>query len=230
MTLRLILGDQLNSNHSWFKKKDNNVIYFMAEMKQETNYVKHHIQKIVGFFSAMRSFAESLQNSGHQIEYWKLDSQQNTHNLSENIKKLIATYNIKRFEYQLPDEYRLDQQLKKICSDIDTPSKSFDTEHFYTNRIELSEFFAGKKQIVMEYFYRNMRKKHDILMISEKHPIGGQWNFDKSNRNKWKGEPKIPEILEFNKEVSEVVEMIQNSNISFFGSIKKDAFPWPTTR
>jgi deoxyribodipyrimidine photolyase-related protein len=60
-TLRLLLGDQLNSQHSWFDEVNPDVIYVMAEMRQETDYVKHHVQKVVGFFAAMRGFAESLQ-------------------------------------------------------------------------------------------------------------------------------------------------------------------------
>ncbi len=66
-TLRLILGDQLNSNHSWFKQVDDDVVYVLFEMRQETDYVKHHIQKIVGFFSAMRAFAQSLEAQGHPL-------------------------------------------------------------------------------------------------------------------------------------------------------------------
>ena len=54
--LRLILGDQLNINHSWFENLDDECIYLMMEIKDETNYVLHHIQKIVAIFSAMRSF------------------------------------------------------------------------------------------------------------------------------------------------------------------------------
>jgi deoxyribodipyrimidine photolyase-related protein len=52
-TLRLILGDQLNSNHSWYQTKDNSVTYVLMEIRSETDYATHHIQKIAGFFSAM---------------------------------------------------------------------------------------------------------------------------------------------------------------------------------
>ena len=68
-TLRLILGDQLNHNHSWFNQTDENVIYLMAEMRQETDYVKHHIQKVVGFFLSMRNFASYLKSKNHQVVY-----------------------------------------------------------------------------------------------------------------------------------------------------------------
>ena len=67
MEVRLILGDQLNSEHSWFEQVNSDVIYVMFEMRQETNYVKHHIQKVVAFFGAMRNFAKSKENEGHQF-------------------------------------------------------------------------------------------------------------------------------------------------------------------
>ena len=38
-TLRLILGDQLDVEHSWFKHKDQTVTYLVAELHQETRYV-----------------------------------------------------------------------------------------------------------------------------------------------------------------------------------------------
>ena len=66
MKLRLILGDQLNLDHSWYKVKDQNTIYVIYELRQETDYILHHIQKIVAFFSAMRAFAKALKSLGHQ--------------------------------------------------------------------------------------------------------------------------------------------------------------------
>ena len=74
MTLRLVLGDQLNLKHSWFDKKDEFTLYVLYELHQETNYVVHHIQKIVAFFSAMRAFASGLQNRGHQVLYFDINS------------------------------------------------------------------------------------------------------------------------------------------------------------
>ena len=73
MEVRLILGDQLNSEHSWFDQVNSHVIYVMFEMRQETNYVKHHIQKVVAFFGAMRNFAKSKENEGHQLLYYTLE-------------------------------------------------------------------------------------------------------------------------------------------------------------
>jgi len=150
--LRLILGDQLNINHSWFSKADTNVVFCLFEMRQETDYVKHHIQKVTGFFSAMRHFANVLKAQNHQVVYFKINAPENTQNLTDNISKLILEHSIHKFEYQEPDEYRLDQQLKNFCNDLDMESMVFSTEHFYTERGDLATFFKGKKQFLMEHF------------------------------------------------------------------------------
>ncbi|WP_300436798.1 cryptochrome/photolyase family protein [Christiangramia sp.] len=229
-SLRLILGDQLNHQHSWFKEDQDHTTYVMMEMRQETDYVVHHIQKIIGFFCAMRNFADYLQQRNHQVIYLNINDSQNTQKLDENIKKLIAENNFEKFEYQLPDEYRLDEQLKKIYKDLSIKTEVYDTEHFYTQRDELAKFYEGKKLLAMEYFYRNMRKKHGILMLNSKDPEGGKWNFDKSNRKKWKGEPEIPHERGFRKDVSNILKEIEKEGIKTLGSVQEKDFNWPTSR
>ncbi len=228
--LRLLLGDQLNYKHSWFKKTDNDTLYLMAEMRQETDYTTHHIQKIVGFFAAMREFYSHLKEKGHQVVYYEIDAKENKQDLVENIQQLINKYEIECFEYQLPDEYRLDQQLKNFCKQTKIKTKAVDTEHFYTSRKDLQKFYEGKKEMVMEYFYRDMRKKHGILMQNAKNPEGGKWNFDKSNRKKWKGQPEIPHEKGFRKDVSSILKQIEKQNIQSIGKIEAKNFNWPTSR
>ena len=228
-TLRLILGDQLNVNHSWYSSVSESNVYCMFEMRQETDYVKHHIQKVVGFFVAMRDFSKQLEALGHKVIYLNLDDITNLQNLKDNISEIINTQEIKAFEYQSPDEYRLDTQLKSICKSLSIPSKAYDTEHFYTTRNELSDFYEGKKQYVMERFYRYMRKKHHILMQGEL-PEGGEWNYDKSNRNKWKGSPEIPPFLDFKNPVEDVLHTINTSGIASIGRFESKTFSYPINR
>ena len=97
-TLRLILGDQLNIRHSWFKNTSNDVLYCLFEMRQETDYVKHHIQKVIGFFAAMRQFANDLTEQGHEVQYFKINDERNTQNLTENISNLIKEHKIESFQ------------------------------------------------------------------------------------------------------------------------------------
>ncbi|MFQ3335886.1 MAG: deoxyribodipyrimidine photolyase-related protein, partial [Candidatus Arcticimaribacter sp.] len=111
MIVRLILGDQLNEQHSWIETADYNVLFVMMEIKQETDYVTHHIQKVVAFFAAMRNFNKRLIDLGHRTHYIKLDDTNNKQSLTDNLKSIFKEYKATKFEYQFPDEYRLDQQL-----------------------------------------------------------------------------------------------------------------------
>jgi len=228
-TLRLLLGDQLNSKHSWFNEVNPDVTYIMAEMRQETDYVKHHIQKVVAFFLSMRNFSEELEHKGHQVVYYKISDANNPHNLEQLILDLVEKNTIEQFEYQFPDEYRLDEQLKYICEKLSIPTKAVESKHFYTSRNELADFFKGKKQLLMESFYRMMRKKHDVLMVGDQ-PLDGKWNFDHNNRNQYKNEVPIPFPLEFQKNVTELIAEIESQNIETFGSIDDENFNWPTSR
>ena len=111
-TLRLILGDQLNSNHSWFSSIDDSIVYIMMETQSETSYVKHHIQKITAFFSAMRNFSNECSNIGHNLHYITLDDSDNKQGISANCEHFITSHNILHFEYQQPDEWRLQEELR----------------------------------------------------------------------------------------------------------------------
>ena len=185
-TLRLILGDQLNHNHSWFQNPQKGVHYLMMEMRQETDYVTHHIQKVCAFFLAMRRFAGFLENQGFQVHYLKLDDPGNAQALEENLDHLLKNLNCRRFEWQLPDEWRLDQQLQEFFNSRDLAGGPVDSVHFLTTRDELEAFFAGKKQYLMENFYRSLRRRENILMEG-KDPVGGRWNYDAENRKAYDG-------------------------------------------
>ena len=230
MILRLLLGDQLNYEHSWYSNEQDDVCYFMAEMRQETDYTTHHIQKVVGFFQSMRNFASWLKNENLDVIYYELDQSNNKQDLVANLKNVIDEKKITKFEYQLPDEYRLDVQLRDFCAELSIETEVFDTEHFLTSRTEFSDFFLGKKQYTMEYFYRYMRKKYDILMLTSKDPEGGKWNFDQSNRKKWSGSPQIPNQKHFKIDVSDLVRLVSKSKVKTIGNIDPKEFNWPTSR
>ena len=228
-TVRLILGDQLNSNHSWFKDINENILYCIFEMRQETDYVIHHIQKVTGFFAAMKSFSKELNEKGHLVKYLSILDKENTHSLTENLNIVLEKFQAEKFEYLLPDEYRLDKQLKVFCKDLSINNEVYETEHFYTKREELATFFKGKKQFLMENFYRNMRKKHQILVINDQ-PEGGKWNFDKSNRKKWKENTLIPPFKSFDNNVENILAEINKAEKKTIGKINPKYFEYPINR
>ncbi len=228
-TLRLILGDQLNAQHSWFKAKDSSTLYVIAELHQEATYVKHHIQKISAFFAAMESFANALQHACHHVIHLTLDDTQKYTSLNDLLSALCEQYKVQSFEYQQADEYRLDMQLENM--ELPGMEKQrFDSEHFLLERGELSKYIKPGKHHRMESFYRKMRVRFDVLMEG-KVPEGGQWNFDKSNREKLKSGDiaSIPEPFLLDNDVEEILKRIKKHNIPTFGKAPKSLI-WPITR
>ncbi|MCB6184705.1 cryptochrome/photolyase family protein [Leeia sp. TBRC 13508] len=228
-TLRLILGDQLNIRHSWYKQLDPNVLYVMMEVRSETDYVRHHAQKVLGIFAAMRRFADALQSAGHQVLYLKICDQQNRQSLSENLKHIISDKQITRFERQQADEFRVEETLEQLASTLSIPVEIVDSEHFLCNREELKEKFAHKIPR-MEFFYREQRKHWQILLDAQQKPLGGKWNFDAENRKKWVGTPKAPDWPIQAQNLQALWDEICSAGVKTMGNPSANAFTWPTGR
>tara|TARA_B100000700_G_scaffold331174_1_gene462057 strand:+ start:2828 stop:4384 length:1557 start_codon:yes stop_codon:yes gene_type:complete len=227
--IRLVLGDQLNAKHSWWREKQDHVLYVMMEMRQETDYVKHHIQKITAFFLAMRNFAQALEHAGHRVHYIRLDDADNTQSLTNNLENLLQQHTKANLSCMLPDEYRVDHQLRSWAGKLDLDINWVDSEHFLTPRAILSEWFPGKDNFLMESFYRRVRKQFNIMMEGDK-PEGGQWNYDHQNRNKLpKNETVVAPYCPEN-DVTEIHQMLQDQDVQSFGEIDPKQFIWPTTR
>ncbi len=226
MILRLILGDQLNSSHSWFHEEDQSrYLYVLMEVQSETDYVMHHQQKVVAFFAAMRNFAEELQTKGCQVYYFKINDRHNQHSFEKNIALLQTQFEISAIQYQLPDEYRLYQEFKEFKSIFSVEVKAFESEHFYFSLQDIADLGKEKKYYLLENFYRHLRKKHQVLVINDK-PIGGKWNFDFENRNKWKNQVPIPAAVQFNNDVTDIVEGLNERGIVTFGkSVTTSNYP-----
>jgi deoxyribodipyrimidine photolyase-related protein len=196
------------------------------EILPETEYVTHHIQKVVGFFSAMRSFANYLSGKRHNVKYFKLDDPENQQSFEKNIVGLFKNRKFDKFEYMQPDEYRLDRLISKFIRKQKMAFEVFSTEHFLASRNEVEDLFKDRKQYLMETFYRHIRKKFDILM-EDGQPITGRWNYDAENRSALPKDIKLPKALSFNHDVSEIVKMLQKTRVKTIGRIDEKKFSWP---
>lgn len=232
--LRLILGDQLNGLHSWFAQPDDQVIYLIAELKQETNYVTHHIQKVCAFFAAMASFASEKRRDGHQVIYLTLDDTVAFESLGHLIVEYVHQLGVRQFEYQRPDEYRLSQELLALRF-AEVSINCVDTEHFFLPYADIFTQFSPNKHQTMEHFYRRMRKRFDFLMENGK-PVGGKWNYDANNRQKLKPDDlkRIPEPLLFSTNVDDIVERLNRHKVKTIGNMTRhgdqQCLIWPTNR
>ena len=236
-TLRLILGDQLNPLHSWFTSVDDNVVYVLMEPRQETDYVLHHAQKILAIFAGMRDFAAQLKASGHRVHYIAIDDAANLPTITDNLNALIVQYQATAFEYQAPDEWRLDVQMANFANGLEISSQVFDSEHFFTTRDEVAMLFGERKKWLMETFYRHMRVKHGVLIeegSKPPKPVGDQWNFDAENRKAWPGLPIAPvDIRLQNRQTydhSALWATIEKAGVKSFGEPNAAKFGWPLNR
>ena len=224
--LRLILGDQLNVNHAWFRQVDPTALYLIAELPQEVGYARHHVQKVCAFFAAMARFSDALLAAGHRVQYMDLDATRGYTDLPDLLTRVMAEHGITRFEYQLADEYRLLEQLRQYRPPGITVTEC-DSEHFLVPFSELPSYFTPGKATRLENFYRKLRKRFNILM-EEDEPAGGQWNFDADNRNRLKQAdlPLLPEPLTFDNDVHDILERLGRNQVRTIGQPREVlAFP-----
>ncbi|MGX9419109.1 cryptochrome/photolyase family protein [Vibrio sp. WJH972] len=224
--VRMVLGDQLSTSISSLQGIDvKNDTIFLCEVREETQYVKHHKKKIAFIFSAMRHFAQELKNAGFKVRYIKLDDPLNSQNFCQEIERCINECKPERIIVTHPNEHR-------VLKDIETWEKRFFVpvevradDRFLCSPKEFSEWAKSKSQLRMEYFYRMMRKKYNILMNDDK-PVGQQWNFDADNRKPPNVEINIPQTSTFKPDAitSDVLRLVAEHFGDHFGDLKPFQF------
>ena len=229
-TLRLVLGDQLNPGHSWFAQMDSQVVYVLMEVRQETDYVLHHAQKILAIFAAMRDFARQLRAAGHRVRYVALNDASNRQSIPDNLAALAAHYRAQAVQWQQPDEWRLDAQLRDWAATQPPACAAANSEHFLTARGDLAPLMHRRPQWLMEHFYRHMRRRHQVLLDAHGQPEGGQWNFDHDNRKPWPGTPPEPADWRPQHDHSALWAMIERAGVASFGAPQAAALRWPLNR
>ena len=194
--LRIILGDQLSkeiSSLSGINAEED--IVLICEVFAEATYVKHHKKKIVFLFSAMRHFAEELRvEKNYQVEYLKLNDPEPMQSFTQAVEKTLAKHKIDEIIVTSPGEYRVLTEINIWQELFDLPVDIREDARFLCNQVEFKNWSKDRKNLRMEYFYREMRKKYSILMDGDQ-PIGGKWNFDLENRKPPNPNFDIPETF-----------------------------------
>ncbi|MEO0681610.1 MAG: cryptochrome/photolyase family protein, partial [Pseudomonadota bacterium] len=178
----LVLGDQLSPDLAALARGDKaRDVVLMAEVAEEAAYVPHHRKKIAFLFSAMRHFAEALRADGWRVDYVTLDDPENAGSLEGEARRALARHDAAGLVVTEPGEWRLQTAMEGWEATLGVPVKILRDDRFLASRAEFARWAEGRKQLRMEYFYREMRKAHDVLMEGDK-PAGGKWNYDHDNR------------------------------------------------
>lgn len=181
--LRFILGDQLSHDISTLDGADKDAdIIWMCEVWDEATYVKHHKKKIAFLFSAMRHFAEELREKGYRVHYTKLDDDDNAGSFAGEVARAIKAHNPDQIIVTFPGEYRVLKDMEGWEERYGVPVDIREDTRFYCPGSWFKNWAKGRKQLRMEFFYREMRKTHNVLMTTDGKPVGGEWNYDSENR------------------------------------------------
>ncbi|MEL6508476.1 MAG: cryptochrome/photolyase family protein [Pseudomonadota bacterium] len=216
--LLLVLGDQLTRDIAALTEGDKaNDIVVMAEVADEASYVRHHPKKIAFLFAAMRKFAAALRDDGWTVAYTKLDDADNSGSVGGELLRYADAHDAQEVIATEPGEWR----LISLLEDLPLPVHQFQDHRFIASHKEFEDWAEGRKQLRMEYFYRDMRRKTGLLMTDDGKPVGEKWNFDHDNRKPAPDEVTFEGPLRFEPDdvVNEVLDLVGARFGNSFGDL-----------
>jgi len=229
--LRLILADQLSGSLAALQGIDKACdVVMLCEVMEEASYVPHHPKKIAFLFSAMRHFAAELEDQGVHVRYVKLDDANNTGSFTGEVQRAIHELKSSTMVVTEPGEYRVLQMMKDWQRSLDISVEILPDTRFLSTHAEFALWAKDKKQLRMEFFYREMRKKYSVLMEPDEKPTGGEWNYDKENRKPPKAGMTSPPRLSHKKSAitKEVLVLVKERFSHHFGTL--EPFHYAVTR
>ena len=230
--LVLVLGDQLNRDAAAFDGFDPaQDAVWMAEVDEESTHVPSSKQRTVLFLAAMRHFAQALRAEGLSLHYRALGDPANRHSLPAELEAAITRLRPAGLVLTAPGDWRVLQALRAVAHAHRLPLDLRDDRHFYSTVRDFAAHAKGRKQLRMEYFYREQRRQHRVLMDGDQ-PCGGEWNYDADNRQAFgrDGPGPVPPRSRFTPDATTqaVIDLVE---ARFAGNPgQAQPFGWPVTR
>ena len=224
--LVVVLGDQLDREAAVFDGFDAaRDRVWMCEASEESTHVWSSQQRIVMFLAAMRHFAADLRAAGVRLDYEELREG----SLGDALREAIARHRPQTVRLTEPGDWRVQQALRAAAGD--TPLEIVEDRHFLCSRARFAAHARGRRQLRMEYFYREMRREHRVLMDGDQ-PCGGEWNYDGDNRQAFgpEGPGFVPPPTRFAPDgiTQQVIDLVQSRFADHPG--QATPFGWPVNR
>jgi deoxyribodipyrimidine photolyase-related protein len=199
-SLVIVLGDQLDLDAAAFDGFDPATdIVWMAEVAQESIHVRSSKPRTVMFLAAMRHFALALRDCGRPVHYMHLDDPANAGSLDAQLQFDVQHLKPTRLVMTAPGDWRVLKAIQAVAQGAGVLLELREDRHFFVSVRDFSAHAKGRKALRMEYFYREQRKRHGILMLEAEEgggpgdaPVGGQWNFDADNREAFDAGQQVP--------------------------------------
>lgn len=230
--LILVLGDQLDLQAAAFDGFDPaQDAVWMAEVAEESTHVWSAQPRIAVFLSAMRHFAQELREAGRPLHYTRLDDAGNHGTLADALGAAIARLRPAELVMTAPGDWRVLQALRAVAAAHRLVLDVREDRHFYATVREFAAHAKGRRGLRMEFWYRELRARHGVLMEG-KEPAGGRWNFDSENRESFgaQGPQGVPQRVGFapDQTTREVLALVRTRFGDHPGSLER--FDWPVTR
>ncbi len=244
--LIVVLGDQLDADSTVFEGFDPELDWiWMAEVAGEATHVWNSLCRIAIFLAAMRHFRDRLRERGWPVAYRQLNvsgSQwsfgdradlglaEGAETLASQLALTLDRLRPAEVHAVDPGEWRLKDQLQEVARAAGIPWVTRPDQHFFSSPEDFAAHARGRKQLRLEFFYRELRQRTGFLMDGDQ-PAGGQWNYDAENRESFgkQGPGFVPAPRRFPPDAltQEVLAMVQERFGSHPGSVA--AFDWPLT-
>lgn len=227
-TLIPILGDQLSHDLASLRGvAPGDAIVLMMEVADETTYVRHHKRKIALVLSAMRHFAEELHAAGWTVDYVRLDDPANSGNFTGEIARAVKRHRPGAIRIVESGEWRVKMMIDGWSSRFDLPVNVLPDDRFICSTLEFQTWAQARTSLLMEYFYRDMRRKTGLLMTADGKPESGEWNLDKENRAPPKPGLNYPEPLHFAPDeiTNDVIALVSHLFAGHFGRLEGFGLP-----
>ncbi len=199
-----VLGDQLWDGQSALQSCDRSSPVIFIESLNHGQKLPYHLQKLVLVWSGMRHFAQELRETGWTVTY------KTSVDFKTPLLAWIEQHQITELRVMTPTDRpfaTLIQQLDLPCEVTLTPSN-----RFIWQDQDFLDWAKSRKRLVMEDFYREGRRRFNVLMVGDQ-PIASRWNFDKENRRPPKGKLNLPEAIWFEPDAitQEVIDWVKQS-------------------
>jgi deoxyribodipyrimidine photolyase-related protein len=231
-SLVVVLGDQLDLDAAAFDDFDpGQDAVWMAEVDEESTHVWSGKPRIALFLSAMRHFAQALRTAGRPLHYRRLDDPDNRGSLAAELQSSLTALAPQRVVMTAPGDWRVWQSIKQVVAGAGLTLDVREDRHFYTSVRDFAEHARGRNSLRLEYFYRELRQRHGVLMEAGQ-PAGGRWNFDADNRESFGpgGPGPLPARATFEPDAitREVIALVEARFAGHPGTLGD--FAWPVTR
>lgn len=196
-------------------------LVLMGEFESVWKEPKHHKKKIAFLLAAQRHFAKELEEKGFSVIYKYLDEKEKNKSWKEEIKALLKKQSITKIVVTHPADYHELHAIQSWEKELGVSVQIVEDDRFLCTKEEFSSWAKGRKQLRMEFFYREMRKKYDIL-IDGRDPVGGQWNYDAENRKPPKEGLKVPSPHTYSPSpiAKEVMHLVEKHFGDHFGEME----------